>query len=516
MLKYGSFWPTLPKGHDGEVLIHNHMTSHYNRIFQAKAIVDTSAPNSMVAKTQCKQQRLHKEKQKDGQRGIKGQRGCSHSLPSSRTDSGLVSQCSARSLWPENSPDCEIISSSPMDSFNMPVRHSLTFSFTERCRNKSRPVNSTPLHSGLRATLRPSSLPVVSTTGCSTWQARMSNWKGTPRGPQDQRSRTFAGNDLLDRHANVFTPVELGFQPRTLRTNAHSALAPQLRHYTPARRRPRTPRQDCGIQTEPTIEQLGAEKMRQLLEKARRREQQPMPVVQQRYGCNSELREQVEADIVGSVCELHLQKNKHRLDKARMLSAVEQLKRDLACHIEGANFSNHSQKPYSSREDLHESESDSILTGADHSPHVQVQDLINFVNPSLENTASSSCSETQSQNEHQIQLPTSLIISPLRSLALDDGLTLPKLSTTQAVDGINGSHIKSPEKFSQKMVTEENAEIANPDHIARTSILGTCDVTELRDEPQGWLYDDWRKCLFEGEGGGATTDFSRENNNTCI
>ena len=148
-----------------------------------------------------------------------------------------------------------------------------------------------------------------------------------------------------------------------------------------------------------------------------------------------------------------------------------------------------------------------------------LQDLINFVNPSLENTASSSCSETQSQNEHQIQLPTSLIISPLRSLALDDGLTLPESSTTQAVDGINGSHIKSPEKFSQQMVTEENAEIVNPDHIARTSILGTCDVTELRDEPQGWLNDDWRKCLFEGEGGGATTDFWRENNNnnnTCI
>uniref|UniRef100_UPI00358F8D7C spermatogenesis-associated protein 7 isoform X1 n=2 Tax=Myxine glutinosa TaxID=7769 RepID=UPI00358F8D7C len=510
MLKSSSFWPTLPIRHDGEVIIHNHMTSHYNRLSQAKAIVDTSAPSSMVAKTQCKQQRLRKEKHKEHLRGIKGQRGCSRSLLSSRTDSGLVSQSSARSQWQENSPDCEIISSSPMDSFNIPVRHSLTFSFNERCHNKSRPVDSTPLHSGLRATLRTSSLPVVSTAGCSTWQARMSNCEGTPRGPQDQRSRTYSGNDLLECHANVFTPAQLGFQPRTLRTNAHSALASQLRHYTPARRRTRTPRQDCGVQTEPTIEQLEAEKMRQLLEKARSREQQRMPVVQQRYGCNSELLDQVEAEaeelkymqfvkdisqevltlglfsdsIVASVCEIHLQKNKHRLDKARMLGAVEQLKRDLGCRIEGAIFNDHSQKRHSSREDLHESESDSILIGVDPSPYVQ--DLINFVNSSLGNTASSPCSETQSQDEHQSQLPTSLIISPLRSLALDDGFTLPESSTTQAVDGINGSHVKSPDKFSQQMVTEENAEIGN----ARTSILRTCDVTELQKESQDWLNDD--------------------------
>ncbi|XP_018085883.1 spermatogenesis-associated protein 7 homolog isoform X2 [Xenopus laevis] len=202
--------------------IRNHMVAHYNKILAAKAAIDCSVPKSMQKSIKYSDQQRREKMRKEVARFEKN---ISRPTSCESADSILFSK---KDIYDDIS-----------------VRHS---TYSDRgqifC---SSPSMSSPRPFGFlgtsEATGRSLSRKCAGPRVLSRVQNRGSNSSSIISVPrsyskfQDNQQKTYSG-DLLDKHSEQFTGKTRPFTPRTLKTEAKSALA-SYRYYTPPRRKKR-------------------------------------------------------------------------------------------------------------------------------------------------------------------------------------------------------------------------------------------------------------------------------------
>ncbi|XP_053331438.1 spermatogenesis-associated protein 7 [Spea bombifrons] len=195
--------------------VRDQMLAHYNKILSAKAAVDCSPPESLFKSIKYSdQQRRERMKRAVTRFERESLRSRSESLPASME--------SPSSLLPRK------------DFYYGP-------------RNAAPSPYSDP---GLMCCAKPPELGTAfrASRGTSGSSSGSSDPK-TFRRFQDNQKKTYSG-DLLEKHPKKFNGASRPFTPRTLKTEAKSALA-QYRYYTPPRRKKRGPANEVETQTEP-------------------------------------------------------------------------------------------------------------------------------------------------------------------------------------------------------------------------------------------------------------------------
>ncbi|CAJ0959496.1 unnamed protein product [Ranitomeya imitator] len=191
--------------------IRDHMVIHYNKILSAKAAVDCSVPKSLIKSVKHSDQRRRERMKKEV---AQLERTSSHSAASSRP-------CS------RDSTDSIILRKDYNDPHSHPRRHS---PYSDPGPIYTPLPLQSPGHTGKLHDWHPECYRLHSGLSHATaWTS--------PCKFQDNQSKTYSG-DLLEKHSHHFTTKERPFTPRTLKTQAKSALA-QSRYYTPPRRKTR-------------------------------------------------------------------------------------------------------------------------------------------------------------------------------------------------------------------------------------------------------------------------------------
>nr|XP_033809163.1 spermatogenesis-associated protein 7 [Geotrypetes seraphini] len=222
--------------------IQDHMLAHYNRILSAKAAVDTSMPKSMLTSIkysdQQRREKLKKEVARYEQEFLSTR---NLSRPSSGASASQgPSEHRKSSYEVQDSVDIEngqlyctrSLFSSPVP---YPVSPSLALS-TDFTKKVSGTYYKTPIPQNNFYAVSPSSSE--GSLKCS------SNYQKF----QEPLKKTYSG-DLLDLHSKQFTNKQLQFIPRTLKTEAKSALA-GYRYYTPPRIKKKDEVSEAEAQTE--------------------------------------------------------------------------------------------------------------------------------------------------------------------------------------------------------------------------------------------------------------------------
>eukprot|EP00079_Xenopus_tropicalis_P009324 XP_002933241.2 PREDICTED: spermatogenesis-associated protein 7 isoform X1 [Xenopus tropicalis] len=202
--------------------IRDHMVVHYNKILAAKAAIDCSVPKSMQKSIKYSDQQRREKMKKEVARFEKN---ISRPTSCQSADSILLSK---KDIYDDIS-----------------VRNS---AYSDRGQVfYSSPTVSSPRQFGFLGTSedtgRSLSRKFPGSRVVSRVQSRGSNASSVISVPrsysrfQDNQQKTYSG-DLLDKHSEQFTGNIRPFTPRTLKTEAKSALA-SYRYYTPPRRRKR-------------------------------------------------------------------------------------------------------------------------------------------------------------------------------------------------------------------------------------------------------------------------------------
>ncbi|XP_077123693.1 spermatogenesis-associated protein 7 [Ranitomeya variabilis] len=337
--------------------IRDHMVIHYNKILSAKAAVDCSVPKSLIKSVKHSDQRRRERMKKEVARL---ERTSSHSAASSRP-------CS------RDSTDSIILRKDSNDLHSPPRRHS---PYSDPGPIYSPLPLQSPGHTGKLHDWHPEFYRLHSGLSHATaWTS--------PCRFQDNQSKTYSG-DLLEKHSHHFTTKERPFTPRTLKTQAKSALA-QSRYYTPPRRKTRrtaaetqtdissfqhvlrTPESDSS-----PIRDLESHDENLLLS------DEDLPEERLQRSLSSELKssaiwkihsEEEElsylkfvADVTNEILTLglfsdrvverlfqrHLEENRHRLDEGKMRHLLDVLRSDLDCREE-TNPQSAVRNPHSKR-----------------------------------------------------------------------------------------------------------------------------------------------------------------------
>ncbi|XP_061407327.1 spermatogenesis-associated protein 7 isoform X1 [Lethenteron reissneri] len=376
-MKSGPFCPGSSSRIASQMMIEDQMTSHYNRISSAKAAVDSSLPKSLLTSVKYRDQQRRAWLRKEVRHAEKDLRS-NPSLSRSGSRPASARTASPSRTWsPSPPPRC---GSALALSSGFP-------SYAEAPRDAGRSSSPSPLlllhgrdaarWADLRRHTRsqrggggaslPGSQRARSLLSCPSAGAA-----SAPERPyRDARGRTFAGGDVLEKHAESFTTAERPFTPRMLRSDASAALLARTRHYAPPRRRARQPPPgktfvERDVQTDPDSEdmyQTDANHARWVLEQARYTEGLEAPVRARDWfqatslspGPKSAAAErarlqeeelkylqfigQVTDDILAMglfsnsvlvrVFERHVEKNRHRLEETKMRHMLEVLKSDL-------------------------------------------------------------------------------------------------------------------------------------------------------------------------------------------
>ncbi|XP_040268335.1 spermatogenesis-associated protein 7 isoform X2 [Bufo bufo] len=335
--------------------IRDRMLLHYNKILSAKAAVDCSIPKSMIKSVKYSDQQKRERMKKEAAR---------------------MERTSAVSSRPRSrdSVDSIMHSKDPYDSRSPLLRHSSPYSDRGPVYSPSsffsspRPLRS-PAHTGELQGRYPESSRLPG--GLSTFTA----WS-SPCKFQDNQTKTYSG-DLLEKHSHHFTNKERPFTPRTLKTQAKSALA-QSRYYTPPRRKKKGMVTEAEAQTEissfrrtsperessPIGDQGGnnedlllsdeddegtGEQRRPLSRLSTRDFMSPSPTLQKIHSEEEELAYlNFVADVTNEILSLglfsdrvlervfqrHLEGNRHRLDEGKMRHLLDILRADLDCKQE--------------------------------------------------------------------------------------------------------------------------------------------------------------------------------------
>ncbi|XP_073434320.1 spermatogenesis-associated protein 7 isoform X2 [Dendrobates tinctorius] len=322
------------------------MLIHYNKILSAKAAVDCSVPKSLLKSVKHSDQRRRERMKKEV---AQLERTSSHSVASSGPCSSTDSTDSIILRKDYNDPHSPPLRHSPYSDHG-PIYSPLPLRSLDRtCKLHVRHSEFYRLHSGL--------------SHATAWTS--------PSKFQDNQSKTYSG-DLLEKHSHHFTTKERPFTPRTLKTQAKSALA-QSRYYTPPRRKRRGTAAAAETQTDigsfrhllrtpesdsSPIRDLESHDENLLLS------DEDLPEERLQRSLSSELKssairkihsEEEElsylkfvADVTNEILTLglfsdrvvervfqhHLEENRHRLDEGKMRHLLDILRSDLDCREE--------------------------------------------------------------------------------------------------------------------------------------------------------------------------------------
>ncbi|KAM4013712.1 spermatogenesis-associated protein 7 [Anomaloglossus baeobatrachus] len=211
--------------------IRDHMVIHYNKILSAKAAIDCSVPKSLIKSVKYSDQQRRERMKKEVSRL---ERTSSHSAASSRPRSRDGADSTMHRKVRTAGPSSPLLRLSPYSdpgplcspsSFLSSPRH-LQSPGGHTGRMQARPPEFFTLHSAL--------------SDATSWTS--------PCKFQDKKGKTCSG-DLLEKHSHHFTSKERPFTPRTLKTQAKSALA-QSRYYTPPRHKRRGAAAVAATQTD--------------------------------------------------------------------------------------------------------------------------------------------------------------------------------------------------------------------------------------------------------------------------
>ncbi|XP_031448982.1 spermatogenesis-associated protein 7 isoform X2 [Phasianus colchicus] len=355
---------------------------HYNRILSAKAAVDCSVPRSRLSSIKlADQQRREKLKKKIARYEKEMSVGKSASRSSSRESGKLLSTCFGKSPLEVEDKD-SLFSSvehtpylsralSPYGELGL-----LHSSPVERARKHSRNrSNASNSNSSVSVSSTPRKRSGVSSR-CSS-DSFVSISRSQRR--QESNSKIYSG-DLLDRHSELFTSSQKPFTPRTLISDAKSALL-GYRYYTAAQRKRKKhckqhveaetqtdvisfPSADKGSEKKVTTEQRkmtvkSEDKRYNMDEPEKEIAAFPYSYLRETSLYSEQLSarmntEAVEDDrlyltfieditndildiglfsnrVLEQLFECHIQENKNRLDESKMRHLLDVLKADLGC-----------------------------------------------------------------------------------------------------------------------------------------------------------------------------------------
>ncbi|XP_072194903.1 spermatogenesis-associated protein 7 isoform X2 [Excalfactoria chinensis] len=220
-----------------QYLIRDHLMFHYNRILSAKASVDCSVPRSRLNSIKfADQQRREKLKTKIARYEKEMSVGKSASRSSSRQSGRLLSTSFGKSPLEVEDKDSlfSCAEHTPHLSRALSLYGDLGLLHTspvecarKRSRNRSKSSNS---NSSVSVSSTPRKRSGVSSRCSSDSYVTV----GRSQRHQERNAKTYSG-DLLDRHSEVFTNKQKPFTPRTLISDAKSALL-GYRYYTAAQR----------------------------------------------------------------------------------------------------------------------------------------------------------------------------------------------------------------------------------------------------------------------------------------
>ncbi|XP_056402712.1 spermatogenesis-associated protein 7 [Hyla sarda] len=194
--------------------IRDNMLIHYNKILSAKAAVDCSVPRSLTKSIKYSDQQRREKMKKEVTRLERASHSDAASRPRSRDSAD--SAVHRKDLYGPHSP---LLRRSPYSDPGPVYSPSSFISSPRRLRS--------PAHTGEVYRRHPD----LSSPHCHL-SSTNSAFSGLGKF-QDNQIKTYSG-DLLEKHSHHFTNKERPFTPRTLKTQAKSALA-QSRHYTPPR-----------------------------------------------------------------------------------------------------------------------------------------------------------------------------------------------------------------------------------------------------------------------------------------
>ncbi|XP_069592535.1 spermatogenesis-associated protein 7 isoform X2 [Ranitomeya imitator] len=337
--------------------IRDHMVIHYNKILSAKAAVDCSVPKSLIKSVKHSDQRRRERMKKEV---AQLERTSSHSAASSRP-------CS------RDSTDSIILRKDYNDPHSHPRRHS---PYSDPGPIYTPLPLQSPGHTGKLHDWHPECYRLHSGLSHATaWTS--------PCKFQDNQSKTYSG-DLLEKHSHHFTTKERPFTPRTLKTQAKSALA-QSRYYTPPRRKTRrtasetqtdissfrhvlrTPESDSSpirdleshdenllLSDEDLLEErlqrsLSSELKSSAIRKIHSEEEELSYLKFVADVTNEILTLGLFSDrVVERLFQRHLEENRHRLDEGKMRHLLDVLRSDLDCREE-TNLQSVVRNPHSKR-----------------------------------------------------------------------------------------------------------------------------------------------------------------------
>ncbi|XP_042671035.1 spermatogenesis-associated protein 7 [Centrocercus urophasianus] len=221
-----------------QYLIRDHLMFHYNRILSAKAAVDCSVPRSRLSSIKlADQQRREKLKKKIARYEKEMNVSKSASRSSSRESGKLLSTSFGKSPVEVEDKDslfscvertpCLARALSPYGELGLLCSSPVEYA-RKRSRNRSNASNS---NSSVSMSSTPRKRSGVSSRCSSDSFASISR----SQRHQESNSKIYSG-DLLDRHSELFTSSQKPFTPRTLISDAKSALL-GYRYYTAAQRK---------------------------------------------------------------------------------------------------------------------------------------------------------------------------------------------------------------------------------------------------------------------------------------
>ncbi|XP_021258423.1 spermatogenesis-associated protein 7 isoform X2 [Numida meleagris] len=347
-----------------QYLIRDHMIFHYNRILSAKAVVDCSVPRSRLTSIKlADQQRREKLNKKIASCEKEMNVGKSASRSSSRESGRLLSTSSGKSPLEVEDKDnlfsCAEHTPYLSRALSPYGEHGLLHSSPVECarrhsRNRSNASNS---NTSVSMSSTPRKRSGVSSRCSSDSFVSISHSQRR----QESNSKIYSG-DLLDKHSELFTTSQKPFTPRTLISDAKSALL-GYRYYTTAQRK-RKKRCKQRMEAETQTDVISFPSTDKASEREVKIEQQKVTVKTEdkRYNMDEPEREIAALpcsflreddllyltfieDITNEILDLglfsnrvleqlfecHIQENKNRLDESKMRHLLDMLKADLGC-----------------------------------------------------------------------------------------------------------------------------------------------------------------------------------------
>ncbi|XP_062863383.1 spermatogenesis-associated protein 7 isoform X2 [Trichomycterus rosablanca] len=198
-----------------QLLIKDHMISHYKKVYSAKAAVDCSVPKSMQCSIKYRDQKRREQMKKDSSERVQSVRPAANGEESALFYSGGSALSSPR--FNTSFPSRQIVYPSQI---------------------AASPLNCRPASESSYRSPKSQRLHFTQSSATSSCQEKFRSF-------QDPTQKTYSG-DILLKHAHNFTQ-EKPFTPRTLKTHCKSNLS-TYRYYTPPKRKEEKTRLKCNQQ----------------------------------------------------------------------------------------------------------------------------------------------------------------------------------------------------------------------------------------------------------------------------